>query len=260
MSETVKLHYTEAGQGTPVVLLHGFPLSSSIWRHQQRQLSDLYRVITPDLRGHGASPAPNGIYQMADLARDVLALLDSLQIEKAVWLGHSMGGYVALAAWKLAAEKFLALGLIASHAAADTDEGRQGRFKLVEKVAAQGSQVVADAMLPKLFAPQLSPADPSIDQARQMILQTPSAGIIGSLQGMAARDDSTALLSQIKVPALILAGDQDQIIPIAKAEATAVAIPRSTFTIVEQAGHMPMLERPEATTTALRKFLSAVGD
>jgi pimeloyl-ACP methyl ester carboxylesterase len=256
--ETVKLHSTEVGTGTPVVLLHGFPLSSAIWRRQHQQLGSQFRVIAPDLRGHGASPAPEGTYEMADLARDVLELLDSLDIVRAVFLGHSMGGYVTLAAWKLFPERFLALGLVSSHAAADTEEGRQGRYKMAGKVSVQGSQVAADAMLPKLFSPQISANDPAIDLARQLMLGTPIAGIVGSLQGMAARGDSLATLATINVPALVLAGDQDQIIPIARAEATAEAMPRSTLTIIEQAGHLPMLERPEATTTAIRKFLSTV--
>src|SRR5947207_559617 len=146
MADIVKLHFSEAGEGTPVVLLHGFPLSSAIWHKQQQCLSDFYRVISPDLRGHGQSPAPAGVYEMETLARDVLALLDSLQITKAAFVGHSMGGYVALAAWTLAPERFLALGLIASQAAADTEEGRRGRFKMAEKVAAEGNQAVAAAM------------------------------------------------------------------------------------------------------------------
>src|SRR5476649_1131959 len=114
MSDTVMLNYVEAGQGTPVVLLHGFPLSGAIWHEQQKQLAEQYRVIVPDLRGHGRSPAPAGVYDMDLLARDVLALLDALQIQQAVIMGHSMGGYVTLAAWRIAADRFLALGLIAS--------------------------------------------------------------------------------------------------------------------------------------------------
>src|ERR1700686_5415953 len=102
VADTVTLTYSEAGQGTPVVLLHGFPLSGVIWHEQRQRLSARYRVITPDLRGHGQSPAPAGVYEMNLLARDVLALLDSLNIKKAVIMGHSMGGYFALAAWKLA--------------------------------------------------------------------------------------------------------------------------------------------------------------
>src|SRR4029077_8973868 len=166
MADTVTLSYAEAGQGTPVVLRHGFPLSGAIWREQQQKLSTNYRVITPDLRGHGRSPAPSGVYEMDLLARDVLTLLDALLIKRAVIMGHSMGGYVTLAAWKLAPERFLALGLIDSQAGADSEEGRQGRYKMAEKVAAEGSKVVAEAMLPKLFAPSLPAGVPIIDQVR----------------------------------------------------------------------------------------------
>lgn len=253
------LDYSEAGAGTPVVLLHGFPLSGAIWHEQQKQFSAHYRVIVPDLRGHGRSPAPRGVYEMDLLARDVLALLDALHITKAVIIGHSMGGYVALAAWKLASERFLALGLIASQAGADTEEGQQNRYKLVEKVVAKGSKVVAEAMLPKLFAPDLPIEAPIIEPVRKLILDTQLAGIVGSLQGMAVRPDSGALLPKITIPVLILAGDQDQIIPPNKAKAMAAAMKTATLTMVAHAGHMPMLEQPEATTTALFNFLSGVG-
>ena len=260
MADSVTLNYSEAGQGTPVILLHGFPLSGAIWHEQQQRLSDRYRVITPDLRGHGRSPAPSGVYEMDLLARDVLALLDALLIKKAVIMGHSMGGYVALAAWNLAPERFLALGLIASQAGADTEEGRQGRYKLANKVAAEGSSAVAAAMMPKLFAAGIAVAPPILAQVREIILNTGRAGIIGSLQGMAVRPDSAALLSKISVPVLILAGDQDQIIAPDKAKAMAGAMKTATLTMVEHAGHMPMLEQPEATTTALCDFLSGIGN
>src|SRR5438552_15808002 len=168
MADPVTLYYSEAGQGMPLVLLHGFPLSSAIWHEQQQQLSDGFRVITPDLRGHGRSPAPAGVYEMEVMARDVLALLDKLLIKKAVIMGHSMGGYVALAAWRLAPERFLTLGLIASQAGADTEEARQGRYKMADKVAADGSKVMAEAMLPRLFAPNLPAEAPIIRQVGEI--------------------------------------------------------------------------------------------
>ena len=259
MPDIVTLNYSEAGQGTPVVLLHGFPLSGAIWHEHQKRLSDRYRVITPDLRGHGRSPAPSGVYEMDLLARDVLAVLDALLIKKAIIMGHSMGGYVALAAWKLAPERFLALGLIASQAGADTEEGRQSRYKLVTKVAANGSKDVAETMLPKLFAPDLPAEAPIIELVRQLILNTQPTGIIGSLEGMAVRPDSGTLLPKISVPVLILAGAHDQIIAPDKAKAMAAAVKTATLTMVEHAGHMPMLEQPQATTTALCNFLGGVG-
>ena len=259
MSNTVKLHYSESGQGTPVVLLHGFPLTSAIWTQQQQRLAENYRVITPDLRGHGQSPAPVGVYEMEVLAGDVLALLDSLKIEQAAIMGHSMGGYVTLAAWRLAPARFLALGLIDSQAGADTAEGRQGRVQLAEKVAAEGSQVAADAMLPKLFAPGLAAGHPVWEQVRGMILNTQPAGIIGALHGMAARPDSNPILSTIDVPVLVVTGDKDQIIPLAKAEAMTAASPKATLKVIANAGHMTMLEQPSVTTAAIDEFLRAAG-
>jgi len=259
VANIVTLHYSESGQGMPVVLLHGYPLSAAIWHEQQTRLSEHCRVITPDLRGHGHSPAPPGVYEMDLLAGDVLALLDALEIKKAAILGHSMGGYVTLAAWKLAPERFLALGLIASQAGADSEEARQGRYKMAEKVAAEGSKVVAEAMIPKLFAPGSPAAAPIIEQVRQMILNTQPAGIIGALKGMAVRFDFGPLLPDLNIPVLVIAGDQDQIIPPAKAKAMASAVSGATLTTVANAGHMPMLEQPQATTTAIRHFLGAAG-
>lgn len=258
MPHLEKLSYSESGRGTPVVLLHGFPLCSDIWSSQRKRLSERYRVVTPDLRGHGRSPAPPGIYTMDTLAQDVLALLDALEIQQAVLMGHSLGGYVTLAAWKRAPERFLALGLIASQAGADTEEGRQGRYQMVEKVAAGGSQVVADAMLPKLFAPHLAVENTIINQVRQMILSTPTAGIIGALQGMAERHDATGQLSEINVPMLLLSGNKDQLIPLEKAQAMASVIPNATLTVIENVGHMPMLELPLTTTMAISHFLNTV--
>lgn len=259
MADTVPLHYSEAGKGTPVVLLHGFPLQGATWQEQQKQLSDHYRVIVPDLRGHGCSPAPPGIYEMSLMASDVLALLDTLLIKKAIIMGHSMGGYVTLAALKLAPERFLALGLVDSQAGADTDETRKGRYKTAEKVAAEGAKVVADAMLPKLFAPNLPAGAPIIDEVRQMILSTPPAVIIATLKGMAERADSGPLLSTLQIPVLILTGDQDQIISPEKAKAMAATLATASLECIENSGHMTMLEQPQATTTAIREFLRAAG-
>jgi pimeloyl-ACP methyl ester carboxylesterase len=130
---------------------------------------------------------------------------------------------------------------------------------MADKVAAEGSKVAAEAMLPKLFAANLPAGAPIIEQVRQMILNTPSAGIIGSLKGMAGRIDSGPLLSKLNIPVLILTGDKDQLIPLEKAKALAATIPTATLTMVENAGHMPMLEQSQATTTALRSFLTEIG-
>jgi len=259
MTDTVKLRFVEAGRGTPVVLLHGFPLSGAIWRAQLASLSTEYRVIVPDLRGHGGSPVPAGAYTMDLLAGDVLALLDALGIDKAAILGHSMGGYAVLAAHRLAPQRFLALGMVASQAGADTDEGRQGRLKLAEKVLAEGSQAAADAMMPKVFAEPV-PADASLAATvRGLMLATTPASIASSLHGLAQRPDSFPSLGAVRVPALVIAGAADRIIPLAKAEAMAAGIAGAQLVKIEGAGHMPMLEQPEATTAAIRGLLGRIG-
>jgi 3-oxoadipate enol-lactonase len=255
-ANTVILNYTEQGRGSPLVLLHGFPLSSAIWTQQQQSLGDHYRVITPDLRGHGKSPVPEGVYDMELLARDVLALLDSLEIEQATIMGHSMGGYVTLALWRIARKRFRAFGLISSQAGADSEEARQNRAAQAEKVYVNGSSAIADIMMPRMFSPTLEKDESMIEQTRLMMVNTRPAGIIGSLRGMALRPDSTSLLADIDVPALIMAGDKDQIIPLSKAEDVAASIPNAILVTIENAGHMPMLEQPQATVHAIRNFLS----
>jgi pimeloyl-ACP methyl ester carboxylesterase len=169
-----------------------------------------------------------------------------------------MGGYVVLAGWRLAPERFTALGLVASHALADSDEARQGRYQLVEQTIEQGPSAVAETMLPKLFAPQADPEEQhtQVEQVRAMILRTPVLGILGALKGMAARADLTATLPHINVPALVLVGDSDQLIPFARSEAAFKGLPNASLVTIERAGHMPMLEQPQATALAIRNFLA----
>jgi len=251
----VQLHYNEYGSGTPIVLLHGFPFSNTIWQPQQ-PLAHEYRMITPDLRGHGKSPAPEGVYEMEILADDVLALLDSLNISQAVIMGHSMGGYVTLAMWRKAPERFLALGLISSQASAASKDTRQTRYASVEKIFAEGNAAFVNGMLPRLLAPGTASDESYTEALRTIMLGTPINGLVGSLKGMAQRPDSTELLPGINVPSLLLCGERDVIIPMKKSETMAELIPVVTLMTVEDAGHMPMLEQPSATTTALRKFLN----
>lgn len=253
----VTLSYSEQGQGDPLVLLHGFPFKGSLWQHQARHLSDAYRVITPDLRGFGQSEVTDGIYEMEVLARDVLGLLDRLELPKATIMGHSMGGYVALALWRLAAERFRALGLIASHVWADSEAQRDAREALIAQILEHGSGAVVQAMLPRLFAPASSTDEPIQEQARAMMLEARPTSLIGALRGMMRRPDSSDLLPHISVPTLILCGDADPIVPPERAEEMARQLPNATLVVVENAAHMPMLEQPQATALAMRTFLNS---
>lgn len=258
MSIPIPLYFTEQGSGEPLILLHGFPLNSTVWRAQQHRLSDQYRVITPDLRGHGRSPVTDDVYEIDLLARDVIELLDHLNLSQAVVMGHSMGGYVTLALARLAPDRLKAIGLIGSQAVADTEQARANRFKLIEAVNAQGSVAVAEAMLPRLFAP-IEPEDETAkDQIYQMMLNTRPLAIVNGLKGMAARPDATPVLAELDCPVLIMAGDKDVIIPLERAEAMATMVKKGTLVTIENAGHTMMLEQPQATAMAIRTFMEEI--
>jgi pimeloyl-ACP methyl ester carboxylesterase len=246
----VRIYYEEQGHGLPLVLVHGFPLNRTIWEPILPLIKEGVRVITPDLRGFGRSERIGDVYGMRLLAGDIVGLLDSLRIDKAAIAGHSMGGYVTLAFAQAYPDRLLGLGMIASQSIADTPEKRAGRYTLAEEVARAGARPAADSMAPKLTS------DPKL-QAKlyELMLNTAPDAIAASLKGMAERIDMVGFLPEITVPAAVIHGHQDAIMPIERARETAGGIPRAVLTEIPQAGHMPMMEMPERTAEALNQFL-----
>lgn len=257
LSTPVTLEYTQQGEGEiPLLLLHGFPFDRSIWSKQQTALmNDSTRIITPDLRGHGRSPAPEGAYSVDLMARDLLLMLDELDVEKAVWVGHSMGGYITLAAYRLAPERFAGLGLIGSQHLADTPEAKAKRYERAEQVHKEGAEAAVNH---NLFAPDTPDDSQYVRDVMQLTRLTSPAGIIGSLYAMAERPDSSDTLRSITVPVLLLTGKEDQLIPAERVEQMAALIPESVDTdvvILDGAGHMPMMEQVPQTTHALSRLM-----
>ncbi len=255
------LAYNDNGPGPVVVLLHGFPLDRSMWSSQETTLGSMYRVITPDLRGHGQSAAPDGVYSIEAMAEDVIETLDALQVTEPVVLGGlSMGGYVALALMARYPERFRALMLIDTKAEGDTPEAARGREELASTVEGSGnSGAVASAMLPKLFSETTRQRRPQlISQMRAVMEKTPARAVAGALRGMAARPDRTAELAQIAVPTLVLVGADDVITPPDGAQKMAEAIPDAQIVVVPDAGHLAPLENPQATNEAILHFLQGL--
>jgi len=255
------LAYVDAGQGTPVLLVHGFPLDHTMWDAQIAALAATSRVIAPDLRGFGKTPpapgdAERGI-SMEAFADDLVELLDALAIrEPVVFVGLSMGGYIG---WQFARKhggKLRALVACDTRAIADNDEARAGRIKTAEKVAEAGSVIVADAMEPKLFAQSTFDKKPEIVGAiRKVMESTPPAGVAAALRGMAARPDVTNFLPSINVPTLVLVGEHDAISPAAEMKTIADAIPGAEYVVIPRAGHMTTVEEPVAVNEALSQFI-----
>ncbi len=252
----VEVAWEEAGRGTPVVLLHAFPLNRRMWAPQVKELSARWRAIAPDFRGHGESGVAEEDSTMERLAEDVSELLDHLTLERVVLGGLSMGGYVALAFFRRWPERVAALILADTRAGTDTEEGRQGRYETAELAEREGSAAIAERMVSKLLAPMTHERKPEVVTAvREMILEATPAGIARALRGMAARSASFDLLPQIKCPALILVGEHDSLTPPADSEAMAQAIPNSTLVRIPDAGHLSNLEQPEKFNVALSSFL-----
>jgi 3-oxoadipate enol-lactonase len=258
MADSVKLHYVERGQGTPIVFLHGFPFDHTIWRAQVEALRDAFRLILPDLRGHGQSPAPAGVYRMELMAQDVFALLDDLNIERAVWVGHSMGGYITMAALRAAPERIAGVGLVATHPLRDPDDRRAGRLATAEKVLTEGSGIVAQNMIRMVFAPGFDLDSPPARELFDLMNRTSPLGIAGVQRGMAERPDSVQALRHTQVPAVVIAGLGDQIVAPDVMRQMAHDIPNGRLIEIADAGHMPMIEQPDATTAALREFMGSI--
>jgi pimeloyl-ACP methyl ester carboxylesterase len=255
----IEIAYDDVGSGPSVVLLHGYPFNRSMWREQVEELRQNHRIIVPDLRGHGESAVTPGPATMESMALDVASLLETLNISRATIGGLSMGGYVALAFYRLFPLRVRSLVLADTRPQEDTDEGKQNREQQAEKAMKEGMEGIADAMLPKLLAPETVAERPdTVRRVREMILGTEPEGAASVLRGMAVRKDNTSFLSRIIAPTLILVGSNDAITPVADSELMHREIGGSRLRIMEGAGHVSNLERPEEFNRELVKFINDV--
>jgi pimeloyl-ACP methyl ester carboxylesterase len=256
----VELQVIDRGSGMPVLLVHGFPLDHSMWDSQIARLSERWRVIAPDLRGFGGSQIMPGTASMEQMAKDMAALLEALAIDEPIVLcGLSMGGYVALEFWRQNGPRLRGLVLCDTRAAADTQEAAAGRLETVERVLRDGTQPLADAMLPKLFAAATLERDPQTTaRQRQKMLDAHPEGVAAALRGMATRRDFRDDLANIVLPTLVIVGEQDAISPVDEMRAIAGAIPSAEFVILPGAGHMTPLEDPAGFNEAIEQFLTRV--
>ena len=252
------LAHADVGRGLPVVLLHAFPLNRSMWEPQIAALLGECRCIVPDLRGFGNSPQ-SGPYSMDTYADDVIALLDALLIEQAVIAGLSMGGYVALNIWRRHRRRVRALVLADTRAAADTPEATQKRTDLIALARSEGAAAVADKQITGLIGRSTREKQPElVDRIRSLMAGESVEGIVGALEAMRSRPDSTPLLGDIDVPTLVVVGEEDAITPVKGARAMHGAIPGSRLEIVPEAGHLSNLERPAAFNAALSDFVGSL--
>ena len=256
--DRIKLGYDESGRGNgfPVIFLHGFPHHRGLWAPQLASLSPLARCIALDLRGFGeSSVAPP--YSMDQYADDVAAFMDALHIERAVICGLSMGGYIAFAMWRRHRSRIQALVLADTKASADSEEGREKRRAMAQLARERGTTAVADATITGMVGKHTRETSPQIvDVVYRILAKAPVAGVVGALEAMREREDSTATLATIDVLTLIIVGEDDVLTPVSDAEAMHRAIYGSRLHVLARAGHVSNVERPSAFNHVLSEFLT----
>lgn len=251
--------YEDIGTRTdrlPLVLVHGHPFDRTMWAPQLTEFARTRRVIAPDLRGYGASPVVPGVTPLSVFADDIAALLDDLDVDRFVLAGLSMGGQIAMECWARFPERIAALVLADTFAAAETEEGRRGRYAMADRLLREGMRGYADEVLHRMVAPH---ADADVAaHVHRMMTATPPEGAAAALRGRAERPDYRGLLTHVTVPALVVVGEEDTYTPVADARALHAALPDATLHVVAGAAHLPNLERPEEFNKALAEFLERV--
>lgn len=250
----VKVRYSDKGKGRVVVLLHGFLESLEVFDELSHRLSKSFRVISIDLPGHGQTPSVGYIHTMELMAQCVKAVMDSLHLKKYVVVGHSMGGYVALAFAELFPEHVKGFCLFHSTAMPDSDEKKKDRERVAEIVKQDHKEFVS-GLIPKLFASENLPLlKAEVAVAKKIALDTPKEGIVAALLGMKERPSRELVLKNAKCPVFFIIGKKDVILAWENL-LLLTSLPKRSFNIVlDHSGHMGFYEAPEETFKALRRF------
>lgn len=256
--DSLHIGYDDVGSGTPLLLVHAFPLNRTMWAPQVSALVERCRCVAIDLRGFGESSVTPP-YSMEQYADDIAHLLDQLRIEKVVLAGCSMGGYITFALWRRHRRRVRALVLADSRAGVDSEEVLTRRRELIHLARTEGATGIANVQIPSLVGKTTREKQPdTFDAIHRMVAQAPVEGIVGALEAMMARADSTALLPTIDVPTLVVVGEEDVPTPVKEAKLLAARIPGARLEIIAQAGHLSNMERPAAFNHVVTEFLGAL--
>lgn len=266
-SSGAALNYVDVGEGAPVVFLHPTPLDHSYWRPLVKRLAGV-RAIVPDFRGHGSSELgtdlPVGLFTrvpdapvltMARLAADVLALLDLLKVEKAVFAGCSIGGYVLLELWRQAPERMRGLAFICSKPQADAEGPLQKRVENIARVRGEGAGGFFDTMANTLPGATSRAQQPQLAHEVRALMTLTREAVVAVQAGLAVRPDSLPTVKTINVPVLSIAGGEDGSISPADMEAFASAPGACTSHVIPDAGHLAAYEQPERVAELFGRWM-----
>jgi pimeloyl-ACP methyl ester carboxylesterase len=249
------VNFRSEGEGTPIVLLHGYLESMHIWDYFADELKHFYRVISVDLPGHGQSGIIDSTHTMELMADAVLEIADFLSLDKFIPVGHSMGGYVTLAIAEKAMERLSGFCLFHSTPFADSEEKKENRDREIELVKQGKKELIVNINIPKAFAnDNLERFEAEIIRAKEIAINTPEKGIIAALRGMKLRPDRTSIVKESPVPVLWITGKNDNYIDYNYIQSKANLLKNGKLLTIENVGHMGFIEEPMFSLKAILSF------
>jgi pimeloyl-ACP methyl ester carboxylesterase len=246
------IFFEQQGLGNPVILLHGFPMSHLVWKDFAPRLASNFTVYTPDLPGFGQSKILQSPFSIGDIADKLLEWIESNQIKKSVLIGHSLGGYVALAMIEKRPDLFIGLGLFHSTALADSEEKKDSRTKVAEFVEKNGALAFTSNFIGPLFA---DPAHSAISFVREISIQSSAEAVVGFTQAMRDRPNRETVLKKFRRPILFIAGGKDLGIPVEAVKQQALLCQYPDLHILSDIAHMGMFEQPSEILDIIIAFV-----
>ncbi len=259
-SRDSEIAYRVLGDGQSVVLLHPFPANHEFWLPVAEVLALRYRVILPDLRGHGDSGVGDGPAIMEKHAADIAGVMDAADIGRAPLVGVSLGGYALFEFWRRHRGRVAALGLCNTKAPADSAEARAGRLQAANDVMERGTEPFFESMVPRLLGKTTRETRPDLVEGALRMMRKMSPEDVAQVQrGMADRPDSVETLKTINVNTLLMTGEEDVLTGVNEAELMRQHISQSQLCVIPKAGHYSAWEQPGQVGKLLRKFLDGAG-
>ncbi len=262
MHKTIKYQgfefaYHVEGKGDPMVLIHGFCEDSNIWSKLTPELSKKHTLIIPEMPGYGKSPLPQRLMEMEDLAEIVNRCIEAEGVKECIMIGHSMGGYIALAFAEKYANKLLGLGMFHSHPFPDNDETARKRRKSMEFIKRHDTHQFISEFYTTLFSRQFRTKNwRAVEDLERYAYKFPARALVDSYQAMLKRDDRSVVLARAGYPVLFIIGKEDSTIPYQKSIEQTHLPPVSDIHILENCGHMGMLELPDEVIKIIKGFVS----
>lgn len=248
-----QIFHREMGSGKALVLVHGFCETNQIWERFTENLSDQYRVLTPDLPGFGESALPPTPFTIDDIGARLLNWMDQLQLELPVVVGHSLGGYVALAMAARQPDRFPGFGLFHSTSFADSVEKKENRNRVIDFVRRNGVQPYIDTFVPGLF---FRKNNPYIGRVHEIASQTPRETLIAYAEAMRDRPSSENIVATFSKPILMIVGEQDTVLPYEPSVLQTNLMQFPFFCGLTGVGHMGMFENEPESLKIVRQFLN----